>query len=1174
MIALLCAVVQGAWADAGDSAENPITISSESDWNTFASNVSSGNSYSGKFVKLTADISVSEMVGTSDHKFQGSFLGDGVHTLTFNKGTAESAFNEQYCAPFRYTDGATFKDLKVAGDIYTSSKFAAGLVSSCYGTTTITNCHVSTVIHSSVSGDGTHGGMVAMPSNTLNITGCVYDGRMFTTSGTSNCGGFVGWHNGATNNITKSLYAPNPNITPAASEVAITTDCGTFVRGGSAGTGCYYTETMGTAQGSLPYTSAPANEISYQIPINSTPYYVPCTISGVSEKYYYTGSEISVVPTVTYFDTSLTLNTDYTATLDGNAVESFPIAITTKGYHTFTFTGKGNCTGTKSILFYVVGELDGLGNQDNPYTIGSADDWKTFAENVNYGRTYSGKFVKLTADISVTQKVGVVSGYYTQKAFSGTFDGNGHTITATITDNSNDGTALFCYINGATIKNLNLAGTITSDHYDRSYAAALVGYSRGGGSNIQNCMVSANVYGSYIVGGIVGTDNSNIRISGCVFSGLMTSSISSSKGAFIGFVGTSNKAAITNCLYVMADGQNTTELDLVIGATKVTFTNCYKTTDAGSQGMQPYTSAPANEISEQITINNTTYYTTCLTGGVEDYYLYTGSPITITPTITGFTSTLTEGTDYTYTFSPTTVQAMGDYTITITGAGSYTGTKTIPFHVVDMLPVTSKSTTLSASEYTLFSDVTISSRITISGNVVLNLSDGATLTAPKGIELSEGNSLTINGPGALTINGCDGYKSGIGAGRVGTLTINGGTINVTGAPDAAGIGGDMNNSSGGTIIINGGVVNASGGTYGAGIGGGCWGVGNSGICGTIIINGGKVRATGGSSAPGIGPGYCTFDGSYNCGSLTLGWTNPDDFFYSSGFTNGNSRTLSSITFNNSFVLEGTSTIATSSNIAGKTIVPYLIDASYALADGTAYTIVTTTTYSSATYTKSLDESRVGKYQSWLVPFDYTITDLDTEKFTFYKINMIANAPNPQTNATDQMWVFLKQMSAGNVLHANMPYVYKPKEAVTDYAFTTTNASLMPKNTGVIAKTETMEEVYNFYATYGNTTATAQDPFYYVNINGDLSYGDEVTVGAFRWVIRVENKFGNPIVSYAREIHFFDGEEETTKVIELTTTNFTNNTNSESWFTLDGRKLDGKPARKGIYICNGKKVVRK
>ena len=28
----------------------------------------------------------------------------------------------------------------------------------------------------------------------------------------------------------------------------------------------------------------------------------------------------------------------------------------------------------------------------------------------------------------------------------------------------------------------------------------------------------------------------------------------------------------------------------------------------------------------------------------------------------------------------------------------------------------------------------------------------------------------------------------------------------------------------------------------------------------------------------------------------------------------------------------------------------------------------------------------------------------------------------------------------------------------------------------------------------------------------------------------------------------------------------------TWFTLDGKRLDGKPTRKGIYVRNGKKLV--
>jgi hypothetical protein len=31
---------------------------------------------------------------------------------------------------------------------------------------------------------------------------------------------------------------------------------------------------------------------------------------------------------------------------------------------------------------------------------------------------------------------------------------------------------------------------------------------------------------------------------------------------------------------------------------------------------------------------------------------------------------------------------------------------------------------------------------------------------------------------------------------------------------------------------------------------------------------------------------------------------------------------------------------------------------------------------------------------------------------------------------------------------------------------------------------------------------------------------------------------------------------------------------EEWYTLDGKRLDGKPSQKGLYLRNGKKVVIK
>ena len=209
-----------------------------------------------------------------------------------------------------------------------------------------------------------------------------------------------------------------------------------------------------------------------------------------------------------------------------------------------------------------------------------------------------------------------------------------------------------------------------------------------------------------------------------------------------------------------------------------------------------------------------------------------------------------------------------------------------------------------------------------------------------------------------------------------------------------------------------------------------------------------------------------------------------------------------------------------------------------LTDDAPYTRNFNAEVTSATYQKTIAESRVGKYQAWMVPFDYPITEDDVTKFDFYEINMIANAPAPgESSASGDMWVFLTKKSAGKTFYANRPYVYKPKVAVTDgYAFTTAPAVLKARTSAddYILKTETAEDIYSFYATYENTKAglNVSDGFYYVNINGGLSFGTGVTVGPYRWIIRRESKLGGTS-SYVKEMHFVDGEEDGETGISLT-----------------------------------------
>ena len=155
--------------------------------------------------------------------------------------------------------------------------------------------------------------------------------------------------------------------------------------------------------------------------------------------------------------------------------------------------------------------------------------------------------------------------------------------------------------------------------------------------------------------------------------------------------------------------------------------------------------------------------------------------------------------------------------------------------------------------------VTINGRITVTGDVHLILADGAKLTARWGINVSDGNSLTIygqtNGTGELIAGiknaGVDGHLAGIGGNSResgGTITINGGKVTAQGSYSAAGIGGD-----GGKITVNGGTVNATGDSHGAGIGGGGHESGDGGG-GEITVNGGTVTAQGGDSGAGIGGG--------------------------------------------------------------------------------------------------------------------------------------------------------------------------------------------------------------------------------------------------------------------------------------------------------------------------------
>lgn len=212
-------------------------IGSEADWSEFAQIVAETPSAN---AKLTADVqlsALSPMLGSDEVKYAGTFDGQG-HTLTVAYNTTQDM-----TAPFRYTNGATISNLTVDGTISTSAKYAAGIIAHAYGNTSLNNCVSKVAISSTVSGDGTHGGLVALVENTTSLTNCVFAGKLLGSS-TNSCGGFVGWK-GGTVTFTDCLFIPQ--------EITINTaGCHTFSRNTpSSLVRCYYTEALGETGSAL-----------------------------------------------------------------------------------------------------------------------------------------------------------------------------------------------------------------------------------------------------------------------------------------------------------------------------------------------------------------------------------------------------------------------------------------------------------------------------------------------------------------------------------------------------------------------------------------------------------------------------------------------------------------------------------------------------------------------------------------------------------------------------------------------------------------------------------------------------------------------------------------------------------------------------------------------------------
>lgn len=567
--------------------------------------------------------------------------------------------------------------------------------------------------------------------------------------------------------------------------------------------------------------------------------------------------------------------------------------------------------------------------ENEVHVISSVGDWEAFAAHIAKGE-YTTDTWELDADISVTVKVNTTD--YTSHAtvgteahpFAGTFDGHGHTLTVDIRDEyylneqTNPGAAPFRFIAGATIKNLTVKGYVAG----AGHTAGLVSYNQSGSSVIENCLVYTDVTrnkgANQRTGGVLGHNNSSvITMRNVVYGGTLINSEYTHNVAG-GLIGWSDRSTVIldNCLF---NGSFTGNLEafspiliqnpsidsILHDGISATYNNVYYTVeptdtfDEHTIGQYfindtvsrfVYAGIPENAIYEPVTgPDGLPYNIPCTVEGVQANYRINGDYDYTVKNFNGetlnkdvhYTESLTRGgTPVNY------ISIAGDYVLTLTGKGGYTGSYTQTLHVYDEVPyVYTDGTTRTVERYTVvtpgendwryatfggrgwyavFGNVTVKGRIEVNNNINLILCDGATLTVEQGIGVGQYSSLTIwsqsGGSGVLNAVGTE-SSAGIGSYKVddftyksgGAITINGGVINATAGASSTAIGGGASGLAE-SVTINGGNVTARGASWYSGIG----------DTGTTTINDGTVTAYGGSGGAGIGGGWD--DG---CGNITI-----------------------------------------------------------------------------------------------------------------------------------------------------------------------------------------------------------------------------------------------------------------------------------------------------------------
>ena len=214
----------------------------------------------------------------------------------------------------------------------------------------------------------------------------------------------------------------------------------------------------------------------------------------------------------------------------------------------------------------------------------------------------------------------------------------------------------------------------------------------------------------------------------------------------------------------------------------------------------------------------------------------------------------------------------------------------------------------------------------------------------------------------------------------------------------------------------------------------------------------------------------------------------------------------------------------------------------------------------------------GKASTVCLPFDMTAPAASVGTFASF------------TGVNQEMTeVTMTALAVGDALTAGIPYLFTP---ATDAEITFSNANYTVPAAGFTAASTVDQGSWHFKGTYDNLTwDDGQTVLYGLAGNAfNPTGGGAYEIGSFQRfnsgttaAFRAYMYYGNsapthhaaPVLPTSMKVVLIGLNGNTTQIGTINVVYETND-----WYTLDGRKLDGKPTRKGLYINGGRKVVIK